>query len=103
MLSGWRSILKPDMSRPDIGPQWSSRPKLTIARLDSGCSAPVTSQIKGYPFEVLIPAGQPISGAVLADQVKNLDWKARRATFCCHLPDETVHEILNKLGTLIDE
>jgi mRNA interferase MazF len=64
---------------------------------------PVTSQIKGYPFEVHIPAGYPVSGAVLADQVKSLDWKSRRATFCCALPEETIQEVLNKLGTLIRE
>lgn len=64
---------------------------------------PVTSQIKGYPFEVHIPAGQPVSGVVLSDQVKSLDWKARHATFCCAFPKETVQEVLNKLGTLIDE
>jgi hypothetical protein len=32
-----------------------------------------------------------------------LDWKARRATFCCELPAEAIHDVLNKLGTLIDE
>lgn len=64
---------------------------------------PVTGQVKGYPFEVHLPVGLPVSGVVLADQVKSLDWKARRAAFCCTLPTETVQEVLNKLGTLIDE
>lgn len=64
---------------------------------------PVTSHVKGYPFEVHLPEGHLISGVVLADQVKRLDWKARRANFCCELPEETVQEVLNKLGTLIDE
>ncbi len=40
---------------------------------------PVTNQIKGYPFEVLIPAGLPVAGAILSDQVKTLDWRARNA------------------------
>src|SRR4029077_6896441 len=40
---------------------------------------PITNQIKGYPFEVLIPAGLPVTGAVLADQVKSLDWGVRKA------------------------
>ena len=64
---------------------------------------PITSQVKGYPFEVPVPQGCQVSGVVLADQVKSLDWKARRATFCCELPAETVHDVLNKLGTLTDE
>jgi len=63
---------------------------------------PVTSQVKGYPFEVRIPEGQAVSGVILADQVKSLDWKARRASLCCALPDDTVHEVLGKLGALLE-
>lgn len=64
---------------------------------------PVTSQVKGYPFEVLLPAGLPIEGAVLADQVRNLDWRARRASRICSLPGATTEEVLGKLGTLLAE
>ena len=64
---------------------------------------PITSQVKGYPFEVSLPHGIQVSGVVLSDQVKNLDWKARQASFCCSVPKETIHEVLNKLGTLIDD
>ena len=62
---------------------------------------PVTSQVKGYPFEVLLPDGLPISGAVLADQVRSLDWKVRRATRICPLPPETIDEVLGKIETLL--
>ncbi len=62
---------------------------------------PVTSQIKGYPFEVLIPEGLPIAGAILSDQVKSLDWRARNAELICTLPGETVSEVLQKLGVLL--
>jgi mRNA interferase MazF len=61
----------------------------------------ITSQIKGYPFEVLIPDGLDVSGAVLSDQVKSLDWKARNAQFICKLPDDVVEAVLQKLGTLL--
>lgn len=64
---------------------------------------PITSQIKGYPFEVLIPEGLKISGAILSDQVKNLDWKARQAKLVCKLPKATLDEVLQKLSTLIRE
>jgi mRNA interferase MazF len=64
---------------------------------------PIRSQVKGYPFEVRLPEGCSVSGVALADQVKSLDWKARRASWCCSLPDDVVHEVLNKLGTLIDD
>ena len=62
---------------------------------------PITNQIKGYPFEVLIPEGLPLAGAILSDQVKSLDWRARNAELICILPDETISEVLQKLGTLI--
>jgi mRNA interferase MazF len=62
---------------------------------------PITSQVKGYPFEVVIPAGLKISGVILSDQVKSLDWKARQAELICRLPVQTVDEILQKLNTLL--
>jgi mRNA interferase MazF len=61
---------------------------------------PITSQIKGYPFEVLIPDGLKISGAILSDQLKSLDWQVRQAEFICKLPSATVDEVLQKLSTL---
>jgi mRNA interferase MazF len=62
---------------------------------------PITNQIKGYPFEVLIPEGLPVTGAILSDQVKSLDWRARKAELICTLPEETISEVFQKLGTLI--
>ncbi|HTG17989.1 MAG TPA: endoribonuclease MazF, partial [Blastocatellia bacterium] len=41
---------------------------------------PITSQVKGYPFEVALPDDLPIQGVVLSDQAKSLDWRARRTT-----------------------
>lgn len=64
---------------------------------------PITSQIKGYPFEVLLPSGLQISGVILADQVKNLDWRAREAEFICALPAATVSDILQRIGLLLAE
>lgn len=64
---------------------------------------PITSQVKGYPFEVPIPDGLPVTGVILADQVKSLDWRARDATFVCRLPLHTATEALQKLGVLLTE
>ena len=89
--------------------QAGHRPALTLSpeaynrKVGLGLFCPITSQVKGYPFEVQIPQGHKVSGAILADQVKSLDWKARKSAFCCQLPDETIHEVLSKLGTLLDE
>jgi len=62
---------------------------------------PITSQVKGYPFEVKIPDGLEVSGAILSDQVESLDWKARKAEFACKLPSVTFNEVVQKLSTLI--
>lgn len=62
---------------------------------------PVTSQVKGYPFEVAVPPGLPVSGVVLSDQVKSLDWRARHTERICVLPQPTVTEILQKLAALL--
>ena len=63
---------------------------------------PITSQVKGYPFEVVIPTGLKASGAVLSDQVKSMDWRARKASRLCSLPETAVRQVLNKVGTLLD-
>jgi mRNA interferase MazF len=71
------------------------------AKVGLAVCCPVTSQVKGYPFEVALPAGLPITGVVLADQVKSLDWKARNAQRICVLPAAVVAEILAKLHSLL--
>jgi mRNA interferase MazF len=70
-------------------------------RLDLALFCPITNQIKGYPFEVRIPHGLRVTGAVLADQVKSLDWRARNVEWICALPEATVAEVIQKLGTLL--
>jgi mRNA interferase MazF len=61
---------------------------------------PMTTQIKGYPFEVIIHT-KDIRGAVLADQVKNLDWKARKATPKGKATAEELDEVRAKIAALI--
>lgn len=62
---------------------------------------PITTKIKGYPFEVVLPAGLVVTGVVLSDQVKSLDWKARQVGFIVKVPDSVVKEVLAKLNTLL--
>ena len=69
------------------------------ARLAIAC--PITSQVKGYPFEVLLPPGGTIEGAVLADHVKNLDWQVRRAVFEAKAPVEIVTDVRERLRVLL--
>ena len=62
---------------------------------------PITSRAKGYSFEVPIPDGLAVSGVVLADQVKSLDWRTRRADYFCEVPDSVVTEVLRRLDLLM--
>jgi mRNA interferase MazF len=62
---------------------------------------PITTKIKGYPFEVDLPAGLPITGTILSDQIKISDWQARNASFVCKLPDVTVQQVLAKVTALL--
>ena len=62
---------------------------------------PITGRAKGYPFEVAIPTGLNVSGVVLADQIKCMDWRVRKADFICPLPGQTVQIVLAKLATLL--
>ena len=62
---------------------------------------PITNQVKGYPFEVLVPARLKVSGAILSDQVKSLDWRARKAELISRAPESTVSEVLQKIGVLL--
>jgi mRNA interferase MazF len=64
---------------------------------------PITSQVKGYPFEVTVPDGLPVAGVVLADAVKSLDWHARRVARICAVPDDVIAQVLRKLNALLGE
>src|SRR5262249_48726502 len=63
---------------------------------------PVTNQVKGYPFEVRLPKGCGITGVVLADQVKSLDWRARRAERRGIVPDAVLRRVVDFVNALID-
>ena len=62
---------------------------------------PVTRQIKGYPFEVVLPPDLPVHGAVLSDQIKSVDWRARDARFICSLPETILKNILQRACVLL--
>ena len=62
---------------------------------------PITRRAKGYPFEVGLPDELEVDGVVLADQVKSLDWRARRAELIAPVPGDVTEEVLAKLATLL--
>ena len=63
---------------------------------------PITSQVKGYPFEVALPKGLGVEGAVLSDQLKSLDWRVRKAKRIARLPTEVLEEAVGKILALVD-
>jgi mRNA interferase MazF len=62
---------------------------------------PISTQPKGYPFEVQLPAGLSVSGVVLADHLKSADWAARRAQFAAKAPANVLAEVTAKLRSLL--
>jgi len=78
-------------------------PEAYNAKVGLAILCPITNQIKAYPFEVLLPAGLPVAGAILADQAKSLDWRERNADLICTLPPRTISETLQKLGALLSK
>lgn len=62
---------------------------------------PITSRARGYPFEVPLPPGAAVSGVVLADQIRSLDWRARRARFIAAAPRHVVDDVLALLAPLV--
>ncbi|MDP6591314.1 MAG: endoribonuclease MazF [Alphaproteobacteria bacterium] len=62
---------------------------------------PITGRAKGYPFETPLPEGLKLSGVVLSDHLKSLDWRARKASFACKAPESVVADVRLKIQTLI--
>jgi mRNA interferase MazF len=76
-------------------------PKGYNAKTSLSLVCPITSQVKGYPFEIAIPQGVPIQGVILSDQIRSLDWRARQAEWVGSLPGETIEKVLERLKTLL--
>ena len=93
---------------PQVGHEHSGhRPALVLSpsayneRIGLMLCCPMTNQVKGYPFEVLVD-GTPKKGAILADQVKSLDWRKREAKFIVKAPAKVVIEVIKLLSTLVN-
>jgi mRNA interferase MazF len=88
--------------------QAGQRPALTLSpesynkRVGLAVFCPLTTQVKGYPFEVPISSVDKAPGVVLADQVKSLDWQSRGARFYFKASESTLSEVLNKLSALLE-
>lgn len=85
-----------------------TRPALVISplsyneRVGLALLCPITSHKKGYPFEVELPSRGNVRGVILSDQIKSLDWKARKAKFEEKVPIKVVTEVMEKISVLIE-
>ena len=93
---------------PQLGhEQAGHRPALVISpksyngRVGLALFCPITSHVKGYPFEVELKTSSKAKGAVLSDQLKSLDWKARQAKKFDIVSEEVMLEVLEKIGALV--
>jgi mRNA interferase MazF len=76
-------------------------PRVYNAKAGLCVVCPVTSQVKGYPFEVALPDGLPVRGAVLSDHVKSADWAERQSAWIGPAPAEVVEQVRAKLQPLL--
>lgn len=78
-------------------------PRSYNKRVGLALVCPITSRVKGYPFEVVLPSGLAVEGAVLADQPRSMDWQARSAARVCPLPQYVIDEVIAKLDALLHQ
>ncbi len=87
--------------------QGGHRPALVLSpvsynqRTGLAVVCPITSSVKGYPFEVPVPEQPTMRGVILADQVKSMDWRVRGAEYLGSVPDDTITEVLERIAALL--
>jgi mRNA interferase MazF len=86
--------------------QQGKRPAIVISpkeyneKLGLGLFCPITTKVKNYPFEVKIENNN-ISGVVLSDQIKSLDWETREIEFIAKENSNKINEIISKISVLL--
>lgn len=63
---------------------------------------PLTSQVKGGGFEVAVPRGSGLSGVVLTDHLRSVDWIVRKASFHSKAPEDLLMDVLARLEAILD-
>jgi len=83
------------------------RPALTLSskiyneKTGLGLFCPITTAVKGYPFETILPETCFIQGAVLTDHLKNMDWRSRNAEFISKIDEQITDDVTKKIASLI--
>ncbi|MGH8273818.1 MAG: endoribonuclease MazF [Gammaproteobacteria bacterium] len=87
--------------------QFGRRPAIVLSPRSYNSAAglavvcPVTNQQKGYPFEVPLGDRGPVTGVVLADQIKSIDWRARRIAKAAHASKPVQQTVIRHVGQLL--
>jgi mRNA interferase MazF len=94
----------PQAGREEAGrrPALVLSPRAYNAKTSLAIVCPITSQAKGYPFEVALPPGGKIVGVILSDHVKNLDWRQRRATKMGRVQAFVLRSVRERIATLLE-
>jgi mRNA interferase MazF len=101
-----------DVIRLDFNPQAGHeqagrRPALVLSPTEYNRAVglvvvcPITNAVKGYPWEVPIPTNAHVTGVVLADQVKSVAWRERRADFLCTPVGDLLGEVVERTIALL--
>ena len=98
-----RIVLDPRIGREQSGerPVLVLSPEAFNAATGYAFVAPITRTVRGWPFEVPLPSGAPVEGAVLVDQARSIDFAARHARFIAHAPTELVDAVLARLADIL--
>ena len=93
----------PQTGREQMGkrPAIVISPKVYNSKTSLCICFPITSKVKGYPFEVPLDENLSINGVVLSDQIKSLDFTKREISFICKASDKTVKNIQDRISLLI--
>ena len=94
---------------PQVGHEQAGRRPALVLSMESYnrliglfVCCPITTRRKRYPFEVSLPSNLPISGVILADQIKSFDWRERRVEFACSATEDVCRETMDKLRPVLD-
>ena len=77
-------------------------PKSYNGKVGLALFCPLTSKVKGYPFEVELPDGYAVSGVALSDQVKSLDWRSRKARLIDRVSPDVIAMVIARVLPLVE-
>jgi mRNA interferase MazF len=76
-------------------------PKIYNGKTGLAMVVPITNHAKGYPFEVQLPPQSKVTGVVLSDAIKSLDWRARNAKYAATVPAQVLEAVQERLLALL--